>query len=249
MRMIVLMHGTIFKIIYCDERANVCNDGGTSGLFCTMYSIVYTCAMQIYMLPDDWPEFPVLWDVLDGCLGDGGGHHGRHRGDRGGHQCTLRFWHRFRHCLFGTGPASHRHLHGELLQHFYCDITFLLHNFIFCRISDREPWLPRRCHLEASKRPPSKAPHSRKPPSKESPSRECSSSLNLSSSSAKKTSLCLKPPLHPLLQSHPSLTKMNDHRHDDHRHPRSYQIVVIYQRETYNVKCDIHTDSVLGLFR
>ena len=27
MRMIVLMHDAIFKIIYCDESANVCNDG------------------------------------------------------------------------------------------------------------------------------------------------------------------------------------------------------------------------------
>ena len=31
MRMIALMHDAIFKIIYCDESANVCNDGGTSG--------------------------------------------------------------------------------------------------------------------------------------------------------------------------------------------------------------------------
>ena len=134
--------------------------------------------------------------------------------------------------LSASGPAPppvDRH-NFQLAPRWSVFSTFLaiLHDSIFCRISDRGPWLRRRCHLEASRKSLSKGPPFKEPSS----SLKLSPNFSISAKNHKKIILCqqaavvfsssLKPALHlHLLQR--SLIKMNDHRHDHHRHPWSYQ--------------------------
>ena len=127
------------------------------------------------MIPDDWSEFPVLRHVLDGRLGYGSGHNGWDRRDRGGHWRPLGLWHRHRHCLVGTGPASHWHLHGEFfftklniisIASYYCHFMipsfaeFLTGSLGFGGVVI---WKPSRRHHPRRCPPGSRSPRSRPP--------------------------------------------------------------------------------------